>query len=169
MWEVSGLGPGCQSIGVVTYEAMTSQCKRSVVQVLIVTVDIAVVTYEAMTPQCKRSVVQVLIVRVDIGVLIYESMTPQCGWSVVQVLVVRVDIGVMIYEAMTPCVGGQWFRSWLSEYIGVMTYEAMTPQCERSVVQVLAVRVDIEVVIYESQVTPVWEVSGLGPGWSELI
>ena len=55
-------------------------------------VDIGVVTYEAMTPQCGRSVVQVLVVRVDIGVVIYEAMTPQCGRSVVQVLVVRVDI-----------------------------------------------------------------------------
>ena len=51
-----------------------------------------VVTYEAMTPQCERSVVQVLVVRVDIGVVIYEAMTPQCGRSVVQLLVVRVDI-----------------------------------------------------------------------------
>ena len=35
-------------------------------------------TYEAMTPQCGRSVIQVLVVRVDIGVMIYETMTPQC-------------------------------------------------------------------------------------------
>ena len=48
------------------------------------------VTYETMTPQCGRSVVQVLGVRVDIGVVIYEAMTPQRGRSVVQVLVVRV-------------------------------------------------------------------------------
>ena len=62
------------------------------------------VTYEAMrmTPQCGRSVIQVLVVRVDIGVVTYEAMTPQCGSSVVQVLVVRVDIGVVTYEAMTP-------------------------------------------------------------------
>ena len=40
-------------------------------------------TYEAMTPQCGRSVVQVLVVRVDIGVVTYEAMTPQCGRSVV--------------------------------------------------------------------------------------
>ena len=33
--------------------------------------------------------------------------------------------------------------------IGVVIYEAMTPQCGRSVVQVLVVRVDIGVVIYE--------------------
>ena len=75
------------------------------------------VTCEAMTPQCGRSVVQVLVVRVDIGVLISEAMTPLCLNSVVQVLVVRVYIEVVIYEAMTPSVGGQWFRSWLSEYI----------------------------------------------------
>ena len=53
-------------------------------------------TYEAMTPQCGRSVVQVLVVRVDIEVVTYEAMTPQCGRSVVRVLVVR----VMTYEAM---------------------------------------------------------------------
>ena len=41
--------------------------------------DIALVTYEAMTLQCGRSVVQVLVVRVDIGVVIYEAMTLQCG------------------------------------------------------------------------------------------
>ena len=61
-----------------------------------------VVTYKAMTPQCGRSVVQVLVVRVDIEVVIYEAMTPQCGRSVVQVLVVRVDIGVMTYEKCIP-------------------------------------------------------------------
>ena len=68
MWEVSGSGPGCQSgyIGVVIYEAMAPQCGRSVVQVLVVRVDIGVVIYEAMTPQCEGSVVQVLVVRVDI-------------------------------------------------------------------------------------------------------
>ena len=66
MWELSGSGPGCQS--------------------------------------GYRSV-------------IYEAMTPQCGRSVVQVLVVRVDIGVVTYEDMIPSVGGQWFRSWLSEWI----------------------------------------------------
>ena len=67
MWEVSGSGP-------------------------VVRVDIGVVTYEAMTAQCGRSVVQVLVVRVDIGVVIYKALTPQCGRSVVQVLVVIVDI-----------------------------------------------------------------------------
>ena len=92
MWEVSGSGPGCQS-------------------------GYGVVIYEAMTPQCGRSVVQVMVVRVDIGVVIYEAMTPQCGRSVVQVMVVRVDIGVVTYEAMTPQWGGQWFRSWLPEWI----------------------------------------------------
>ena len=74
------------------------------------------VIYEAMTPQCGRSVVQVLVVRVDIGVVTYEAMTPQCGRSLVQVLVVRVDIGVVTYEAMTPYCGIQWFRFWLSEW-----------------------------------------------------
>ena len=71
--------------------------------------DIGVVTYEAMTPQCGRSVVQVLVVRVDvrvvIGVATFEAMTPHCGRSVVQVLVVRMDIGVVTYEAMTPKCG----------------------------------------------------------------
>ena len=47
----------------------------------------------------------------------YEVMTCQCLRSVVEVLVVRVDIEVVIYEAMTPSLGGQWFRSWLSEWI----------------------------------------------------
>ena len=75
------------------------------------------VAYEAMTSQCWRSVVQALVVRVDIGVVTYEALTPQCGRSVVQVLVVRVDIGVVIYEAMAPQCGCQWFRSWFSEWI----------------------------------------------------
>ena len=89
-------------------------------QLMVVRVDIGVVIYEAMTPQCGRSVVQVLVVRVDkgvvtcsgpvvrvdIGVVTYDVMTPQCGRSVVQVLVVRVDIGVVTSEAMTPSVGG---------------------------------------------------------------
>ena len=93
VWEVSGSGPGCQSGYIV------------------------VVTYEAMTPLCVRLVVQVLIVRLDIGVVTYEAMTPHSGSSVVQILVVRVDIGVVIYEAITPQCGGEWFRSWLSEWI----------------------------------------------------
>ena len=33
------------------------------------------VTYEAMTSQCGRSVVHFLVVRVDIGVVIYEALT----------------------------------------------------------------------------------------------
>ena len=61
--------------------------------------------------------VQALVVRVDIGVVPYEAVTPHCGRSVVQLLVVRVNIGVVTYEAMTSSVGGQWFRSWLSEWI----------------------------------------------------
>ena len=40
---------------------------------------IGAVTYEAMTPQCGRSVVQVLVVRVDIGVVTYEAMAPSVG------------------------------------------------------------------------------------------
>ena len=44
------------------------------VQVLVVRVDIGVVTYEAVTPQCGRSVVQVLVVRVYIGVVTYEAI-----------------------------------------------------------------------------------------------
>ena len=81
MWEVSGSGPGCQSryrSGDLSYD--TPVCRgRSVVQVLVVRVDIVVVTYEAMTPQCGRSVIQVLVVRVDIGRVIYEAMTPSVG------------------------------------------------------------------------------------------
>ena len=62
MWEVSGSCPGVRvDIGVVIYEAMTPQCGRSVVQILVVRVDIGVVTNEAMTPQCGRSVVHVLV------------------------------------------------------------------------------------------------------------
>ena len=57
--------------------------------------------YEAMTPQCWRLVVKVLVVRLDIGVVIYEGITSQCGRSVVHVLVVRGDIRVVTYEAMT--------------------------------------------------------------------
>ena len=58
------------------------------------------VIYEAVTPQCCMSVVQVLVVRVDIGVVSFEAMIPQCRWLVVQLLVVTVDIGVMTYEVM---------------------------------------------------------------------
>ena len=49
------------------------------VLVQFVRLDIEVVTYEAMTAQSGRSVVQVLVVRVDIGLVTYEAMTPQCG------------------------------------------------------------------------------------------
>ena len=38
-------------------------------------------TYEAMTPQCGWSVVQVLVVRVDIGVETYDAMIPVCEFS----------------------------------------------------------------------------------------
>ena len=65
----------------------------------------------------------------------------------IQVLVVRVDIGVLTYEAMTPPVlevigSGPDCQSGNRSVI----YEAMIPQCERSVIQVLVVRVDIGVV-----------------------
>ena len=39
------------------------------------------VIYEAMTPQCRRSVVQVLVVIVDIEVMIYEAMTPSVAFQ----------------------------------------------------------------------------------------
>ena len=55
-----------------------------------------------MTPQCRRSVVQALVVSVDIGVLTYEAMLSQFRRSVVHVLVVRVDIEVVTHDAMTP-------------------------------------------------------------------
>ena len=55
MWKVSGSGPGCQSgYRSGDLKAMTPQCGRSVVQVLVARVDIGVVTHEAMTPQCGR-------------------------------------------------------------------------------------------------------------------
>ena len=41
--------------------------------------DIGVVIYEVMTRQYWRSVVQVLVVSVDIGVVTYEAMTPSVG------------------------------------------------------------------------------------------
>ena len=93
MWEVSGLGHGCQS----GYRSGD----------LNVRVDIGVVTSEAMIPQCWRSVVQVLVVRADIGVVNYEAMTPQCRRSVVQVLVARVCIGVLACEAVIPSIGSK--------------------------------------------------------------
>ena len=37
--------------------------------------DVAI--YEAIKSQCERSVVQVLVVRVDVGVVTYEAMTSQ--------------------------------------------------------------------------------------------
>ena len=51
--------------------------------------------------------------------------------------------------------GGQYERSVVQVLdvrvdVGVVIYEAMTPQCGRSVVQVLVVRVDIGVVIYKA-------------------
>ena len=36
----------------------------------------------------RMSLVQDLVVRVDIGAFIYEAMTPHCGKSVVQVLLI---------------------------------------------------------------------------------
>ena len=86
----------------VIYKVITHQCRKSVVQVLVVVVrvDVGVLIHEAMRPLGGRSVVQVLVVRVDVGVVIHEAMMPQCGRSVVQILFVRVDIGVVIYEAI---------------------------------------------------------------------
>ena len=37
------------------------------------------VIFETITPQCGRSVVQVLVIRVDIGVVTYEAMTACVG------------------------------------------------------------------------------------------
>ena len=68
------------------------------------------VIYKSMIHQCWKSVVQVLVVRVDIGVVTDEAMTSQCGRSVVQVHIVIVDIGVLTFEAMIPNREGQWFR-----------------------------------------------------------
>ena len=60
MWEVIGPGLAVRvHIGVVIYEAMTSQCVMS------------------MTSQYRMSVAQVLIVRVDTGVMTYQGMTSQ--------------------------------------------------------------------------------------------
>ena len=42
-----------------------------------VKVNAEVVTYEAMTPHCGRSVVQVLVVGMDIGEVTYKVMTPK--------------------------------------------------------------------------------------------
>ena len=90
------------NIGVVTYEAMTQQCRKVSGSVPCWQSEYRRENYEAMILQCGRSVVQVLFVKVDIGVVTYEAMTSQCGGSVVQVPVVIVDIGVVTYEAMTP-------------------------------------------------------------------
>ena len=156
---------------------MTSQRGRSVVQVIVLRVDIVVVTYEAMPSKCWRSVVQVLVVRVNIGVVIFEALTPQCGRSVgsgpssqsgYSIGDIRSydtkawevgcsgsgcqrNIGAVIYEAMTPqCMRRVVQVLVVRVDIRLVTYEAMTSQCGSSVVQVLVVRVDIEVVIYEA-------------------
>ena len=50
--------------GLEAYEVFAPQCERSVVQILVVGVDIGVVTYEARTLQCVRSVVEVLGIKV---------------------------------------------------------------------------------------------------------
>ena len=57
--------------------------------------NIGVVIYESMTPQFRRSVVQVLVVRVYILVVTCEALKPLCGRSVVHVLVIRLDVGVV--------------------------------------------------------------------------
>ena len=53
----------------------------------LVRIDIEVVTHVAMTSQCGRSVDQVLLARMDIGVVTYEAMTPQFRNSIVKFLV----------------------------------------------------------------------------------
>ena len=100
-------------------------CWSLVVQVLVVRVDIGDLTYTTRTsydfivwefsfsdPGCQAG-----NRRVNIGMVTYKAVPPHCMRSVIQVLVVRVDKGVVIYEAMTACVGGQWSRFWLSEWI----------------------------------------------------
>ena len=76
-------------IEVVTHVAMTSQCGRTVDQVLLARMDIGVVTYEALTPQFRNSIVDKGLV--DKGLVIYKGVIPQWGELVVQVLVARVD------------------------------------------------------------------------------
>ena len=125
----------------VIYEAMTPQCGISLVQILVVRVDIGVVIYEAMTPQCGRSVVQVLVVRVDIGVVIYEAMTPQCGRSVVQVLVVRIGYRSGDLCSYDTAVWVVTVSVAVQSDIGVVSYEAMTLKWGTSVVLVLVFRV----------------------------
>ena len=65
-------------------------------------------TYEVMTHQCGRSVVQVLVVSMDIGLVTYESMTSQCGRSVFKVLNIGMDItlSAVACEPWFPDVGG---------------------------------------------------------------
>ena len=51
MLEVSGSGHGVRvEIGVVNYEVFTQQCGRSVVQILVVRMDIGVMTYKDECP-----------------------------------------------------------------------------------------------------------------------
>ena len=58
---------------------------------------------------------------------------------------------LVIYEAMIPQSGSSVVQVLaVTVDIGVVTYKAMTPQCLRSVVQVPLVRVDIGVVTYEA-------------------
>ena len=96
------------------------------------------VSYEAMTPQCMRSVIQVLVVRVDIGVVVYEAMTQQFGRSLVKVLFVRVDIGVVTYAAMrSQCVASGSCPDCQSRYRSG-AYEAMTdPGCQGGNIRVI--------------------------------
>ena len=57
----------------------------------------------------------------------------------------------MIYKAMTPQCRGSVVQVLVVRVgIEVVIYEVMTPQCGKSVVQVLVVRVDIGVVTYEA-------------------
>ena len=73
------------------------------------------VTFEAMTPQCGRSVDTGLDCHSGYRSAIYKAITRQCWRSVIQILVVRVDIRLVTYASMTPGVGGQWFMFLLSE------------------------------------------------------
>ena len=50
-----------------------------------------------------KSVVQVLVIRVDIGVVTYGGMTSQCGRSVVQVLVVVWMQCVSLFARIKRC------------------------------------------------------------------
>ena len=97
------------------------------VQILVVRVDIGVVTYEAISTQCGGgggSVVEVLVVRVHIGVVTYEVLTYQCGRSVVQVLFDKVDTGVVIRECMIALsVEVRGTYTWLN--IGIHHYSSL--------------------------------------------